>query len=308
MTGKAPARDEIIGYFSSLTNWGRWGSEDQRGTLNLLTGETVRRATALVTSGNRVSLARTIRPGARGEPNPPLHFMISSGDGVPPHGFGGATDWVGLASHGHSVTHLDAPSHIFWDGKTYNGQDARRVTTARGAQVGSVELASDGAIARAVLADIPRHRGVPRLSGPDAVFSDELEACLLSEGIQIGPGDVLIVRTGRDVAPRADDPVESASSHPGLHAQCLPWLRSKDVSMLGADVAQEVQPSGYADLTFPLHTVGIVAMGLWLIDNLLLEDLASMCAERARWEFLFVLAPLRLKNTTASPVNPIAVF
>ena len=307
MRTNIPSRDDVVGYFSSLSNWGRWGREDQRGTLNLITDETVRQSSTLVRSGRRVSLGRTIKPGGT-EPNPPLHFMISSGDSSPAHGFGGATDWFGLAFHGHSVTHLDAPSHIFWDGKTFNGLDAGRVTTARGAQVGSVELAANGIIARAVLADIPRHRGVARISGSEPIFSDELDSCLKSEGVQVHTGDVLLVRTGRDVAPATTDPHESGSVHPGLHAECLQWLHSHDISMLGADVAQEVQPSGYDDLVFPLHAVAIVAIGLWLIDNLFLEDLASACGDFGTWEFLFLLAPLRLKNTTGSPVNPIAVF
>jgi kynurenine formamidase len=275
--------------------------------LNLLTHETVRSAVKLVKHGRQVSCGRAIGSGAaRPDPNPALHFMFSSGDAAPAQGFGGATDWFGMGFHGHAVTHVDAPSHIFWDGKLYNGFDARRVTT-RGAEAGSVELAADGIIGRGVLVDIPRYRGVAKLNGGDPILPDELDACLKSEDVELVPGDILIIRTGRDVpdiAPRT----EPAWADAGLHAGCLPWLRKRDIALLVADVAQEVQPSGYPKLRFPVHAVGIVAMGLWFVDNAYLEDLAAACVEYKRWAFLFTVAPLRLTHATGSPVNPIALF
>lgn len=301
-----PTRDEVVGCMSSLSNWGRWGPDDQRGTLNLITPEVVQAALRLPKYGRRIPLGRSIGP-SRTQPNSPLHFMISSGDSAPDLGFGGSTDWIGLAFHGHAVTHLDAPSHIFWNGTIYNGHSAKRVTTTRGAEVGSVEHAATGVLARGILADIPRARGVARLGIDEAILSTDLDECLREAGIEPRAGDVLLVRTGRD----ADAPgtaITPAGGHAGLHAECLPWLRSHDIAMLVADVAQEVQPSGYDDLIFPLHTVGMVAMGLWLIDNAFLEELAAACAEVGRWEFLFMLAPLRIKNATGSPVNPVAVL
>jgi kynurenine formamidase len=233
--------------------------------------------------------------------------MQSSGEGAPREGFSGATDWFGLAFHGHTVTHLDAPSHIFWNGNLYNGIDARRVTTSRGALAGSVEEACAGAFARGILADIPRHRKVDRLRAGEAITVDELADCLAIEGIDPQPADVLIVRTGHDVAAAAGEPSDMRGN-PGLQANCLPWLREHDIAILMADVPQEVQPSGYTQLPYPVHAVGIVAMGLWLVDNAYLEELAEACAQEQRWEFLFTLAPLRLKNTTGSPVNPIAIL
>jgi kynurenine formamidase len=304
-----PTRDEVLGYFSSLSNWGRWGPDDRKGTLNLITPETVAAAARLARRGLRFSCARSIGPRTPGsEGSPPLHFMLSSGETAPDSGFGGATDWFGLAFHGHAVTHLDAPSHIFWDGKLYNGVDASRVTTSRGALDGSVELAADGAVGRGVLVDIPRHRGVPRLSERDPIAADELTACLRAQGTDVHPGDILVVRTGRDVASGDAEPSAAVRARPGLDASCLPWLRAHDVAMLVSDVAQEVQPSGYEGLPYPVHAVGIVAMGLWLVDNAYLEPLAAACAESRSYEFLLSVAPLRLKNATGSPVNPIAIL
>lgn len=301
-----PTEDDVLAYFDTLSNWGRWGSDDDRGTLNFITADTIRQAIGLVKIGRHISCGRAISPrSTAADSHPALHFMMSTGESAPAKGFGGSTDWFGMAFHGHSITHVDAHSHIFWNAKLYNGRPARTVT-AQGAKNGSVEAAADGIVARAVLVDIPRFRGVDRLIGPEPIVAEELEACLAQQRSIIRPGDALVFRTGRDVTGPTKAPAVEGT--PGLQANCLPWLHRNRISLLMADVAQDVQPSGYHSLIYPLHAIGIVAMGLWLLDNAWLEDVAQACAASQTWEFLLLVAPLRLKNGTGSPVNPIAVF
>ena len=307
MTGisDAPSHADVLNYFYSLSNWKRWGEDDELGTLNLITDQTVQAAVKMAISGRRISLGRVISPrNTARDAHPALHFMIAAGENAPSSGFGAATDWFGLGFHGSSVTHLDAHSHMFWDGRMYNGNDARRVTS-RGAAQGSVEVASRGFVSRGVLVDIPGFRGVPVLAKGEPIGPDELDECLVHQGANVAAGDVLIVRTGRDADGVAD---HVNGDHAGLHAACLPWLRRHNISLLAADIPQEVKPSGYPEIPFPIHSVGLVAMGLWLADNLYLEELAAACAKARRWEFLFIAAPLVLKNTTGAPINPLAIL
>jgi kynurenine formamidase len=296
---------ELTGYFRSLSNWGRWGPDDQRGTLNFIDDMKRASAAALVEQGLTVSCSRVVAPGPAG--SGVLHFMTASGEAAPGLGAGGAADWFGMPVHG-PTTHVDSLAHVFWEGRVYNGFSAARITTATGAGVGSVELLADGIVSRGVLLDIPLAQGRAWLEPGEPIGPDDLDACAEAESIAFSPGDVLLVRTGRDRHLKADPVVGASDDAPGLHAGCLPWLHQRSVAVLGSDAANDVLPSGYAGVELPVHTVGMVAMGLWLIDKLWLEDLAAQCARTRRWDFFFLAAPLRLKRATGSPVNPIAMF
>ena len=298
-----PGPEEVAGYFTSLSNWGRWGTQDQHGTLNLIDGEKRARAAALIRQGTAVSCSRVLAASAPG--SGVLHFMTASGDGAA-HGAGGATDWFAMPIHA-PTTHVDALSHVFWDGQVYNGASARKITTT-GAGVGSIELLADGIVSRGVLLDIPRAQGRAWLEPGEPIRPGDLDSCGQAQGITVLPGDVVLVRTGHDRHREADTALEASTDAPGLHAGCLPWLHESGIAVLGSDAANDVLPSGYAGLALPVHTVGMVAMGLWLIDKLWLEDLATACATAGRWEFFFVAAPLRLERATGSPVNPLAVL
>ena len=300
---------DLIGYFEKLSNWGRWGKEDQRGTLNFITPEKQVRAARLVQRGRAVSCSRTISPRWTPEnPRPLTHFMTASGEGAPKKGMGFASDWIGMEFHGHSYTHLDSLSHIFWNGMMYNGRPSTNITTSKGGKDGSVEWASGGIVSRGVLLDIPRLQNKEWLEPGEAVTPEHLNACEKAEGLTVGSGDILVIRNGRD-ARSAKKGVALPEKHgtPGLHASCLPWLREREIAVLCSDVAQDVMPSGFA-VAMPVHAVGITAMGLWLVDNASLEELAAVCSEENRWEFQFIISALPLKNTTGSPVNPIAIF
>ena len=128
-------------------------------------------------------------------------------------------------------------------------------------------------------------------------------------GVTVEPGDVVLMRTGEGGARRAAGREYNANKpRSGFQAACLPWLHERGVAMLASDVAQDPTPTGYRTVHMPIHMVGIVAMGLWLIDNCQLEDLAATCERLQRWEFQFALAPIRFQGVTGSPVNPLAVF
>ena len=310
MPKNIPTENQVLGYMKSLSNWGRWGKEDQLGTFNLITPDRVAQAASLVREGVTVTCARPIL--FENAPDitsiPPLHYMIRAGTEASPTGAGGASDFIGLSFHGLTVTHLDSLSHQFWDGKMYNGFPANQVTAERGATVGSIDEAKHGVVTRGVLLDITKVRGVDWLEGGDGVFPDDLEAAEEAQGVHVESGDALLLRLGWFKRRTELGAVAPSFGRPGLHAAALPWLRERGVSLIAADASQDVAPSGYNRLPLPVHSVGIVAMGLWLIDAANFEELAPVCERLGRWDFMFMMAPLRLNNTTGSPVNPLAVF
>ncbi|GAA1862462.1 cyclase family protein [Pseudonocardia ailaonensis] len=302
-------REQVGRMFETLSNWGRWGEDDDLGTLNLITAEHRRRAAALVREGRAVSLGRAISPTfAVDNPWPALHHMIESGAGAH-EGFVGMTDWFGLACHGFAVTHLDGLNHAAWNGKMYNGRAASSVTTRHGGRAGAVGRAGARIATRGLLVDVPALRGLPWLDLGDRVRPGDLDAWEAWSGIRVDAGDALVISTGRDSRRRergAHDFWKEGS--PGLDASCLPWLRERDVAVLVSDTGQDAMPSGYPDIPTPVHGVGIVAMGLWLLDNAGLDELLDVCREHGVWEFLLCCAPLDVKGATGSPVTPVAII
>jgi kynurenine formamidase len=297
---------DVMGYFESLSNWGRWGDDDELGTLNLIRPEHRARAAKLAAEGAVVSCERLISTRYSDEnPQPLMHFMMTTGEAVPAQGQAAATDWFGMPFHGHTVTHLDSLGHFFWNGKTYNGRPASVVRAVNGVGFGSIEPACDGLVSRGVLLDVPRARGQEFLEPGLVITVEDLERCEAEAGLKVGSGDMLLVRTGRDPR-RKHHP--ASEGRPGLGASCLPWLHEREVSVLVSDEAHDVQPQVYAGIRTPIHAVGIVAMGLWLLDNAQFEPIAEKCAELHRWEFMFVVAPLLLQRSSGSPVNPVALF
>ncbi|GAA1845225.1 cyclase family protein [Pseudonocardia ailaonensis] len=315
-----PSAVEVEGYIETLSNWGRWGAEDRLGTLNLITPQKRVEAAALVREGQVVSLSRDIDP----EDADPLHTGIAKvqrfmGIGELEHHLGrgvsrfdGITDYVGIAAHG-SNTHLDGLAHYSWDGKQYNNRLVTdTVTSIGGCLELSVRDAYEGIVSRGVLLDIVALHDGDWLEPGHAIGPEELEEAERRQKVTVGSGDVLLVHTGH-VARTLQHGVARENGkvrQPGLHAGCLPWLRERDVATLASDAIQDVQPSGYPDVSFlrPIHTVGLVALGLWLIDNMELTELAAACAERGRWEFFFAMLPWRMAGVTSSATNPVAIF
>ena len=294
--------EQLMGFLKSLSNWGRFGEEDQLGTLNLITAEKRRAAAALVRSGRTVSCARPLpTQPAEDNPSPVTHHMI----GTHTEGWGG--DYFGMATHGLAISHIDALCHIFHEGRIYNGYSTERVTAHGALELGIHEL-RDGIVSRGVLLDIPRTRGVDFLEPGDPIFPEDLERAETAAGLGVESGDVLFVATGRWAARDANGPGKMGQPMAGLDVSCLPWLHERGVAALGSDGISDVIPPRVGGMGIPIHTVAIVAMGLHLLDNLELATLAQTCAAEERWEFLITIAPLVLMHGTASPVNPIALF
>jgi kynurenine formamidase len=314
-----PTEDEVLGWFDQLSNWERWGPDDRLGTLNHVTPARRVAAAQLVQVGESVSCSWDMRTGRQpGATVENQRYMLSTGLGLDDPGrrnllgegrAGGAQEFIGMVFHGLDVTHLDSLAHIFWDGKMYGGVPASMVSDRQGALVHDVLAVSAGVSTRGVLLDIARLRGVDSLAADEHVYPEDLDAAAEAAGITVGPGDVVLMRTGEGGARRrAGKDYNANTPRSGFQAACLPWIHEHGVAMLAADVAQDPTPSGYRTVHMPIHMVGIVAMGLWLIDNCQLEDLAAACVRHGRWEFQFTLAPIRFQGVTGSPVNPLALF
>jgi len=295
--------------FAASKNWGRWGADDERGALNLLTPERVARATALVRSGAVVSCGRElpVRPAAD-NPTPALHHMVMAGDLARGPGFRASADFVGVSFHGMAVSHIDALCHVFVDGQMYNGFPASDVTSI-GARRNSIAAAFGGIVGRGMFLDIPRLRGVDWLEPGDAITPAELDDACRAQSVTTEPGDILLVGTGRD-ARRAEfgpwDPNDPGLA--GLDPECIPWLHEHDLSVLGSDGVSDVFPVNPHSWPIPVHQCMLVGMGVHLLDNLRLDRLATACAAAEQWEFLFVVLPLQIGGGTGSPVNPVAML
>ena len=312
----APSEAEVIGYLKTQSNWGRWGAEDELGTLNLITPAKRLAAARLVQDGVPVTCARPIVTDITADTTfQVMRFMVDSGEGRDTCGperllaRRGAGEFIGMVFHGYTVTHVDTPAHFFWDGKIYNGRSCNLITAREGATVEAVELLHDGVVSRGVLLDVARTRGVRWLERGEVVMPEDVEAAERAAGVRVEAGDILLVRTGyyaRRLAEGPAHPLQAGS--PGPHAALAPWLRARGVAMWGSDTHNDVTPTPYPAIGSPFHIVALVGLGLWLIDNMNLEDVARACAERGRWAFHLTIAPLRLRNVTCSPVNPIALL
>ena len=293
--------------FERVSNWGRWGPDDERGALNYLTPERVAAAAGLVSRGRTISLSRPLNTEREPDNPEPADHRMTMLDGSDSHGLAFVKDYIGVDYHNDSHSHLDALCHVSYDGRLYNGRPADSVS-ASGAAVETVEALKDGLIGRGVLLDIPRARGDRWLEPGESVLPGDLEEAERGQEVTVGEGDILLVRTGH--ATRLDElgPWDTGSSKAGLHPSCAPFLAERRVAALGCDSNSDTAPSITEGVGFPIHVLALTAMGVHLLDYLHLRELAGACEEAGRWEFLFVAAPLRIPGGTGSPLNPIAVF
>ena len=310
---RIPSEKELDELFEALSNWGRWGSSDERGMLNHLTPEHRKAAAALVQDGLGLSLAHDLGTVPSAEnPYPAEHHMLAAGDarsdaGIP--GYEASRDYVGSHVHGLGVTHIDALCHMFVRGKMYNGYPASEVRS-NGARLNTVLSFSEGIVGRGVLLDVAATRGVSSLAANEPITPEELDATEARQNVRVQTGDILMIGAGRCALRAANGgPLDPADGMAGLHADCLPWLREREIAVLGSDGISDPMPGlGIPNWPFPVHQIGITGMGLHLIDNMALGELAAACAERSRWEFLFTMGSIRVPGGTGCPVNPIAIL
>jgi len=314
-SGRKVTMEEFDAIFESVKNWGRWGPDDQLGTLNLITPAMVRAAAGLVRSGRRVSMQIPINTVAGPDnPNPAIHFVTQGHDiDIGSRGLRFGLDFLGMAAHGDCHTHVDALNHISYRGLTYNGKPATEVLTSKGGtSLGIDAIASRGGlVGRAVLLDLPRFRGVKWLEPGEAVTRAELEACEPAQGVHLAEGDIFVYRTGHhqrrlELGPWDNGP--DGEGKAGLHVDTIPWMRERGIAAFLPDGDGEAVPSCVEGMTYPIHPLQIVAMGMLTADSLQFEDLARACEEEGRFEFMVVGLPLRLPGGTGSPWNPIAIF
>lgn len=301
---QTPSKAEVMSYLRERRNWGRWGDRGSAGAVNLIDAQKRLEAVSLVKNGRTVSLSRPFPVEPRTEnPRPAQHFMSVM---ERPHGGGAAMDYYGVYYHGTATTHIDALCHVWDSGGMWDGKSPGEILTFSGGTYATVDAWSDGILTRGVLLDVPGHRGAPYVTLDSPVHGWELEDIAQAQGVEIRPGDAVMVYSGRE-AYAADHGGNWAGgdSRPGLHASCLKFVRDNDISILGWDM-MDASPNEY-DVPWTVHGV-IFAYGVALLDNSLLEPLANACAEEVRHEFMLTINPLNVIGGTGSPVNPIAVF
>ena len=287
-----------------ISNWGRWGADDERGTLNLITPEKKLAAKALMLEGLAVSLSHSAIKGEL-EKGEFVHDVFATGSSE--EEFSGCSDEFRVRYHGFTQTHVDALCHMMRKGEMYNGFKGSEVTREDGAKKLHVANMKEGIFTRGVLMDIARLKGEDFLGGSTDIYPEDLDAWEKKTGVRVGSGDAVLIRTGRWLR-NAVQPKWDYSEFAGLHASCLPWLKARDVAVIGSDLALDVNPSHVEGLGFPVHYGAIYSMGMPILDNNDYEQLGEECARRGRWTFLLTVNPLVVEGGTGSPVNPIAYF
>jgi kynurenine formamidase len=293
-TAASPTDEELDALAAQVSNRGRWGPNDELGTLNLLTPEHRRRAAALIATGEVVSLAHPLLLGtAQLEQSLHAVWRVEAP-------FQYASELIGMAFHGAAVTHLDALCHMHRDGRMYNGYAAADLHPRNGAPRCSVEQMAANCAGRGVLLDLARLRGVERLPPGTALGPADLEAAEQRQRVRVEEGDLLFIRVGG----RWPDGAGNA----GLAADCAAWLRERGVALLGSDVGTDVNPGRPGRWGLPLHQLLIAELGMPLVDNAALDELGDACERLGRSAFFATLAPLRIAGGTGAPVNPQAIF
>ncbi|WP_328327806.1 MULTISPECIES: cyclase family protein [unclassified Streptomyces] len=295
-----------------VNNWGRWGADDEIGTLNLITDKVVREAAATVRSGLRVPLAIALeQDGVQtgmipGRVNP-LHAMVQINQEL----FGPGTvatsdDFVTMSLQ--TGTHWDALTHASHSGKLYNGRPAESITAHGGAEFSGISTVRH-IVSRGVLLDVARARDVDRLEGGRAVTPDDLEAAQELAGTEVRAGDIVLVRTGQIQLYFSGDRNGYTYPSPGLSIHTPEWFHARDVAAVANDtVTFEIFPPENEDLWMPVHALHLVEMGMPQGQNWNLEELSTACAEAGQYSFLLSATPEPFKGGTGAPVAPVALL
>ena len=285
--------------FRQVSNWGRWGKDDQRGSANLVTDAKRKQAVALVRTGASVSLAHNPLTEAAPDNSSPFEHTMNRGF---------STDTYRVSYHGYAHSHIDALCHILYKDQTYNGYARADVNTEKGCTKLGIENLKNGVVTRGILIDIPRLKGLPYLEPGTPVYVEDLEAWEKKAGLKIGSGDAIFLRTGRWARRDELGPWPVGRSEAGFHASVAPWVKARNIAFVGSDDAQDVTPSMVEGVNLPVHTLLLTALGINLLDNQDLEALAETAARLNRWEFMLTLAPVPVTGGTGFPINALATF
>ena len=295
--------------FDAVSNWGRWGEDDQRGALNYLTPERVAGAAQLVSTGETITLSLPLNTRhALDNPEPADHWMtmlsdVDIGSGT----LRFAKEYIGVDYHNDGHSHIDALCHVAFDGALYNGKPSASVTSA-GAAVEAIEVLRDGLVGPG--------RSARRAAAPRGALARARRARLHRR-----PRGGRARAGGRGLRGRHPprphgharrcaelEPWDTASAKAGLHPTTARFLAERRVAALGSDGNSDTAPSTTEGIDFPIHALALNAMGVHLLDYLQFEDLVVACEREGRWEFLFAGAPLRVVDGTGSPLNPTAIL
>lgn len=318
LTPRSWTDDELIALYARVNNAGRWGPDDELGTLNHITPEKRAAAAALVRVGRTVSLALPLAPGAGAKVGAFLDHTMQYGRSPLATSAG---DHISLDVHQPAATHLDCVSHLAgYDGRVYNDRRFDDVAQPAGLTHGSVFVQRCGIFTRGVLLDLAATQEVAHLQPAHAITAVELDAAERHAGVRVSTGDALILRVGAELL----DAQGRSGLRPGPGPDAVEWMHQREIAMYGGDAADHIgqlaaslfgreRPPEEPEepptrVPLPVHQIGIPAMGLVLLDQCAVEELAATCAELRRYEFLFVAAPLPIPGGTGSPVNPLAVF
>lgn len=297
---------ELDELFQRVSNWGRWGKDDQLGSVNLVTAAKRRQATALVKDGISVSLAHNPLTERAEDNRNPFEHTMSTPTPQPP--------WLGLGDtyrvqyHGFAHSHIDALCHIMYKDRAFNGYARADVETPRGCIKLGIENLKNGIITRGILLDIPRLKNLPYLEPGTPIYVEDLEAWEAKAGLKINAGDAIFLRTGRWARRDKLGPWNLVEGEAGIHASVAPWIKTRGVALIGSDSGLDVLPSGVDGVTLPVHVLMITALGINILDNHDLEALAATAAKLNRWEFMLTVSPLPVTGGTGSPVNALAMF
>jgi kynurenine formamidase len=297
-------RAEYERWQTELSNWGRWGKDDELGTLNLVTDAKRAQAARLVKDGVAVSLASNAETQKGVDVPCPVEWAMVTATSS------SATDRIGYPCiHGAGTTHLDSFAHVFFGGKMWNGYPVETlVTKDGGAAKNSILTMKNGIVTRGVLYDIPRLKGVPYLEPGTRIFVEDLEAWEKKTGVRAMAGDALLLRWGRWARRSALGPWPVNDGMAGLDNSVIPWLKKRDLAILGWETP-DYAPHPPGDLPpSSLHNFVLTILGVHLLDRADFDAVAQAAAARNRWEFMLTIAPLPIPRGTGSPVNPLAMF
>ncbi|MFF4851113.1 cyclase family protein [Streptomyces sp. NPDC001194] len=295
-----------------VNNWGRWGADDEIGTLNLITAEVVRAAASEVRTGVRIPLALPLKEDGvqagliPGRVNP-LHTMVQINQELFGPGTVACSDdavTMGL----QSATHWDALTHVSHSGRIYNGRPASTITAHARAEFSGIDKAAP-IVSRGVLLDVARAKGLDRLPGGHAVTPEDLAEAEEFGGVTVRPGDVVLVRTGQIQVYLAGDKHGYGFPSPGLSVRTPEWFHARDVAAVANDTLTfEIFPPEIDNLWLPVHALDLVEMGMHQGQNWNLEKLSTACAEENRYAFLLSAMPEPFVGGVGTPVAPVAVL
>ncbi len=293
-----------------LSNWGRWGADDERGTVNLITPERIAAAAKLVKRGDVFDLgipfdANGPQPGG-GRINPVRLMSETGAQQNFPGAFHYADDYVFMPLQ--SASQWDGLAHVYYDDQLYNGFPSSDVGPY-GAMHCSIDKMAKGIVGRGVLLDIARLKGVEWLEAGQVITPDDLDAAASQQGVDIQSGDILLFRTGwRTKFKRDGSATEFMAGEPGLNIDCCEWIHDKEIAVVASDNwAVEVLPGTIDGELLPVHMVLIRDMGVTLGEILDLDELADDCAADGVWEFLLTAPPIKFTRAVGSPINPLAI-